>query len=434
MKFKRIFLLTILTIIMGFNDNVLACGEINELASDVGKVSKVDDTNYLVKIPEGTSNVNLSGSTNYQWVTGFEPRSVSTNETVELKVNGESCGYGIYTYFVKFEVDKPVADEKKDEKPKEDNKENEADKKPVEDNTPGVKLKSLEVKGYALDFSPTVYEYNLEVDSTVDSLDIKTDLNEGDGANIVVSDNAKKLVEGENKITISVMDSNSNVTLYTLNVEKLKLKSNNNFLANITVSGYQLNFDASQTSYSLEIGKENALNISVVTESELASYEIIGNQNLANGSTVTIRVTAEDESIKDYVININKSFNIMDYWIYVVVGLLVILLIILFVILKQKKNKKGNTIKNNDVLGPDNVDVSETTAGSVETFSPSEPVEEFKDVQTTVSTGQAVSLEILEPSDVENSVQESVDATVIETFSDASSVDENNNPTEVFKL
>ena len=78
--------LSVLTFMTG---NISACGEIKELYSSVGTISTIGETKYLVTVPKGTNEVTLTGTTDYTWVKGYEPRTVSTkNGNVELKVDG----------------------------------------------------------------------------------------------------------------------------------------------------------------------------------------------------------------------------------------------------------------------------------------------------------------------------------------------------------
>lgn len=433
---KKKFMFILIGFLAILKIDVFACGEINELTSDIGKVSIVDSSNYLITVPEGTNEVVLNGSTDYEWVDGYAPRKVSTHEKAEIKVNGNACGYGIYTYFIKFKVEPTTIAENT---PEDNNQtaDNEAPTKPDTTDISGditgkVKLKSLTIEGIAFDFNPDTFEYDMVVPSNFDKLDIKTTLNDGEFASVVVSDNASRLVEGENKIVINVIDTEANTVVYTLNVTREKLKSSNNYLAGITVDGYTLNFDSTQTNYNLSIGKESTLNINVITESELATYEVLNNHNLGNGSSITVRVTAEDGSIRDYIIKVSRTFNIMDYWIYIVIGLLTLLLILLLLVMKKNKSKKTSN-------GPMEVEATTNTAGVVEEISSANAVSSestSNSIETPVMATPSENLQIIEPTNIENTTVEDpkVDDQLIETFDTASPIDEDNNPTEVFKL
>ncbi len=424
----------LLGIILFTGINVYACGEINELKSDIGTVTVIDSSNYLVTIPEGTREVTLTGSTNYKWVDDYMPRRVSTDNTVELKVDGNACGYGIYTYFVKFkELSNTIAENDTPITPTTDpstNPTNQAESTNQESVTPPANegtitgssnliLSELKIEGYDnLGFDPYKYSYTLDVDYDVTNLKL-TATPADENVAISISDNVYDLKEGENVIVVTLIDPNENKNVYNITVNRVKPKSDNNFLASITVAGYQLNFDPSITFYKLGIGKERVLNIQAETESELASYVILGNTNLSDGSEITIRVTAEDGSTKDYVLAIERVFNIMDYWIYIVITLLVLLLVLLLVIMRNKKNKKK--------LGPEVLKGQKNTAGVIQEIAPqnSSPVQiaDTSNGQQTVNLGTGGTLKIIKPTNLENPV-ETVEAQSTE----------DNSSTEVFKL
>ncbi len=423
MKRKIAFFLTFCLVVL-FRLDVYACGEIKELTSSSGTVTVVDDSNYLITIPDDISAVTLYGTTDYSWVKGFEPRMVKTNEVAELKVDGSACGYGIYTYFVRFkkfsniiaentpptnETTTPQED-KQPEIPEEDNQ--------GETGTNNLLLKSLTIEGHDLQFDPYKYEYSIEVGLDIVFLSIKA-VPEAEGVSVSISENAFGLVEGENLVAVTLLDSNGNTAVYNVTVNKVPPKSSNNYLSSLTIENYQLNFDPAKNVYDLGIGKELSLKISALTQDTKATYEIVGNSNLHTGSVISIKVTAEDGSVRDYVINIEKIFNIMDYWIYIVIVLLLLLLGILLLINKKNKKKKK--------LGPQTIDGQTETAGVVQEIASQNVVSsETSPADNTVSSAADVpvgTIKIIEPTNLEQT-NDNV----------AQSVDEDNSPTEIFEL
>ncbi len=424
MKKKIFILIGILTLFLC--GDVYACGEIAELTSDVGKVIVPDGLGFIVRVPEGTTEVVLKGKSDYPWVDGFAPRKVSTSDTnVELKVDGTSCGFGIYTYKVKFETYKElIAETTPNETPTDQNPPTDSSQNPTESNEK-LELETLTVEGVEFNFDPKIKEYDFEVEGDVERLNIQYK-KKNETTIVSISETANSLEEGLNIISIVLMDENYNTQKYTLKVTKLKPKSDNNFLASINIQGHQLNFDPSITNYTVEIGKEKMLNITAVKESELANYVILGNSNLGSGSKITITVTAENGSTRDYIINIKKVFNIMDYWMYVIIGLLVLLLIIIFMMMKKKKNKKK--------LGPQEVEANQNTAGVVQEIAPQNATNGSVNVQAeqnNMTTSGAndqngsSTLKIIEPTNIETVVQE---PSVPEDNT------EDNSDTEIFQL
>lgn len=100
---------------------------------------------------------------------------------------------------------------------------------------------------------------------------------------------------------------------------------------NITIEGYNLNFDPEIKNYTLKIGSEDKLKIDTnISEKKVT---INGNKNLKDGSIITITI-ANKEKIT-YVINIKKKGNYTIYFIAIISFLLFINLIRL--IIKSKK-------------------------------------------------------------------------------------------------
>lgn len=135
----------------------------------------------------------------------------------------------------------------------------------------------------------------------------------------------KGLRVGESIITVSNEDktitATINIKVINKPVEKL----------NITIDGYNLNFDPNIKNYKLQIGSENQLKINVNKE----KYTINGNQKLKNGSIITITVN-EGEKVT-YVINIKKKGN---YTIYFIVAISILLLLNLIrIVIKSKKKR-----------------------------------------------------------------------------------------------
>ena len=410
-------LVTIAALIAFTETNVFACGEINNLTSSVGTVSQINDTHYLISVPEGTDKVTLNAQTDYEWYGEYYPREVSTDQEAKLMVNGASCGFGIYTYIISFKKvstviaentpvqSDPVINETQTEGNAIDPNEGQ---NPETNPTNSLTLANLVIEGYEIDFDPNKFSYELDVDSDVDSLNIIPTVSD-QTVSVNVSSNSLKLVEGENKIEVSLVDSLGNTSTYEITVTKAKALSNNNYLASITVSGYPLNFNPSTTNYNLSIGKEKTLTLNVLTESELATYEIIGNNDLKDGSKITIKVTAEDGSTKDYIINIKREFNIMDYWMYIAVVALILLLILLLIINRQKKKKKK--------MAPNAIETNAETAGVVQNIAPQNvaPASSNSQINQAISNGNGT-LQYIEPTNIPNNNEGSNETSETEVF------------------
>ncbi len=422
MKRKVMLIITVMLSFISF-ENISACGEIKELYSSVGTISTIGETKYLVTVPKGTNEVTLTGTTDYTWVKGYEPRTVSTkNGNVELKVDGNACGFGTYTYFVSFKEESDIIADNEIEQQDPAPTDQEPDPAPSEPIDYGVLvLSNLKISGVDISFNPETRIYDIEIVDTISKLDI-TPTTQDSSVTVEISSNVNDLKKGMNTVTIKLSDPYGNTGLYVLNVNKVQKKSSNNFLAGLTIEKYQLNFDPSITEYTVEIGKESVLNISAVTESELASYVILGNTNISDGDTITVRVTAENGETKDYVIKVKRKFNIMDYWIFIVIGLLLFLLLLVFTISKNKKNKKK--------MGPETIQGENNTAGVIQDVGSqnqnSAQTEVFSQdgVQMASTTSTPGTLRIIEPTNLDTQP----------VNNENSAVDEDKSPTEIFQL
>ena len=102
---------------------------------------------------------------------------------------------------------------------------------------------------------------------------------------------------------------------------------------NIKIEGYDLKFNPDIKIYTLEIGNESSLKIS--TNVDENKVRINGNQNLKDGSIITINIT-DEENIR-YIINIKQK---KDVTIYFIAAISILLLINLIRIMVKNKKKK----------------------------------------------------------------------------------------------
>ena len=135
----------------------------------------------------------------------------------------------------------------------------------------------------------------------------------------------KALSVGEATITIYNQEKSlsSSIIIEVLNKPKEKL--------NITIDGYNLNFNENIKNYTLLIGNEEKLNIKTNVNEEQVT--INGNNKLKTGSIITI--TINQETPETYVINIKKKGNYTIFFIFIIIALL-----ILNIFRIMNKNKK----------------------------------------------------------------------------------------------
>ena len=152
---------------------------------------------------------------------------------------------------------------------------------------------------------------NYEVTVPYESNKLDLTYKASDKAKVEVMGN-KDLKVGEiTPITIKVIAEDGSVRIYTLNVKRSPLKSNND-LSDIKVDGKKLdeNFDPDNLNYKLTVdGNTDSLDVEAITKNPNAKVEITGNKDLKVGETtaVTIKVTAEDGSVRIYTLNVKRS-------------------------------------------------------------------------------------------------------------------------------
>lgn len=434
---KRIVILISLVTLFLSSTNVNACAEIKNLKIQDATITKIGDTIYEVAIKEDTTKVTIEAQTDYKWVKGYEPRSVATNASVQLKVDGNpECGTTTYTLNFVTAKKKENTDSENinnNEVSTNSNNENDNDQNNTSTNTTEVteeendtvektvELKELVIEGYTLNFNPKNKTYDIEVNNDVTFLNIiATKQNETD--KIIISENAKLLEVGKNVITVTIENSEGKSIMYEINATRKDNRSDNNFLSSLVISGYTLAFNPSVSEYTLNIGKESYLDISVVTQDKNATYQILNNSNLKNGSKITIKVTAEDKSVKNYIINITKKTTIMDYvneyLLYIIIGGAVLILSIIVLIIVSVKKKK-----NKQKVEPENIANETETVGEVAAPLTAPTTQEGNETLLNNNEITPSTLEIIEPTNITGEEQ----AASTETNGDSSN-------TEVFKL
>lgn len=132
------------------------------------------------------------------------------------------------------------------------------------------------------------------------------------GDKVTVIGKATKSVNGITWYKIKFDGKTGYVSSSFLTSKEPKIeKSNNNNLKSLVVGKYELSpeFSADVTEYSLTVDENvDVLQVTAEPEDETAEVEVSGNDNLLLGeNTIKIKVTAEDETVKTYTINVTKG-------------------------------------------------------------------------------------------------------------------------------
>lgn len=142
------------------------------------------------------------------------------------------------------------------------------------------------------------------------------------------------LVEGNNQVTITVIAEDNSKKEYHVDITR----SDKNILKEIKVDGYNLGFTKDEKDYTLKINQEETSLKIMVTPSNI-DYEIIGNEELQDGSIVTIKVN-DANGTSEYKITIIKDTNKISIVVCGIIILIMIAIVILIILLIRKKRRK----------------------------------------------------------------------------------------------
>ena len=189
-----------------------------------------------------------------------------------------------------------------------------------------TKLSSLEVSPGSITFNKEVFEYNIEVEYDIDFIRI-TAIPEDSESKISVNGN-DNIVDGS-VISVVVTGTDNTTSEYKITVKKKeKVLSSNASLKSLEIEKYELDFSPNVSNYELQISSEDTkLEYELETEDPNAITEVVGNNNLTNGSIVKFIVSAEDRvTSKTYSIKIivKKKSNFLKVLFIITIVLAVI--------------------------------------------------------------------------------------------------------------
>ena len=117
------------------------------------------------------------------------------------------------------------------------------------------------------------------------------------------------------------------------------------YLKNLKINGYSIDFRSDIFQYKIKIGNEKKLEITPIGASEDITYKILGNENLKDGSVITIEVVYKEKNIQNYYINILKdkksNKNVLKYILFGIIGALILINIVRFLIVRGGNNEEN---------------------------------------------------------------------------------------------
>ena len=315
-------------------DNRNTNNYLKSLSVDVGNISfNKDTTIYNVNVEADVKAAKISAEVEDEkafFVKNYGARSVSLKygkNEILVKVSAENEKVKTYTINITRKDDRSS------------------------DNT----LSSLSITPGSINFNKNTTEYYVKVDDSV--TEIKIDATANDSKATIKIEKPKKLVEGENKYKVIVTAENEKTKTYTIIVTKgdtqtsqvedptqenpnsedpgnTQLQSNNNTAKNISVKGYNIDFSSDKTEYKIKT-TDKSLDLDIELEESTATYKVIGNENLSNGSEVKIVVTAENGQEKTYIIKIVDN-ELSTLQLALAGGIILAIIIVIILIIKSK--------------------------------------------------------------------------------------------------
>lgn len=259
--------------------NIVTLSALNIDKYDLSGIFKSDVYEYNIEVPYEVEKINITGvpTDPNADVTGLGERYLNEGNQsfmILVKNNGESTSY-------KISVKRLEASN---------------------DNT----LKSLNVQGYIFNtpFSSSKYEYQINVDENIDSINIVAEANNSFA--IIEGLGEHSLVSGKNEFKINVTSQNGEKRSYTIIVNK---SSGTSLLKSLKISRYKITpkFHRYSFIYDVYIYDEiDQLKI-IASANEGDNIEIIGNEKLKKGKNeIYIKVSGIDKTTSVYKINAYK--------------------------------------------------------------------------------------------------------------------------------
>lgn len=270
---------------------------LSSLSVSAGTLSpsfSANTSKYEVEVGSDVSTVDISATladSSASFVDGFGPRSLAVSRgytRAAIKVKSQSGSVRTYSIVVIQEGSS-------------------------ESNSDAALLESLELSAGTIDFDPYTFDYNVSVPYDVTNIAVNAKpKTPGDKPNVTGGENLEPDKLNEITIVVTSQDGSSSntYTIYVTRKEQDLGISDNSLLQDLSIDGYKIKFDAKKKEYEISLKEEDKnkeLTINAKAADEKAIVTIEGNEKLANGSKVKVRVTAEDGSYTDYFIDVKQA-------------------------------------------------------------------------------------------------------------------------------
>lgn len=192
-------------------------------------------------------------------------------------------------------------------------------------------------------------------------------------------------LEGDKtEVLVTVTNSDGTITVYKINIireakeeEQVKeipvvndtpvvapivyyVYSSNNYLKNLNIKDYDLNFDKNTLEYTIKVKSDvKSLEITAIPDDYRSRVEISGNENFKEGeNTVIIKVTAENGDVKEYKLLVGKAAkeaieeetedSSKTEKIIIIILIILVVLGLLYLIFKKDDGEMIGEVKDNN--------------------------------------------------------------------------------------
>lgn len=180
--------------------------------------------------------------------------------------------------------------------------------------TTKINIKKITI--YAVDYSDeeNIKNLTLEYGKTFTS-EVKIEKSSSSVSSSSVTSSIKKSTSKSVKKASTTAKKSTKTTstksTSTKTTTKVTKKSSNTYLKSLSIKGYEIKFNKDKYKYEIKVDeKVNSLDISYKVEDKKSKVEVVGADNLSEyGDKVTLTVTAEDLTKKEYTIFVDKKVD-----------------------------------------------------------------------------------------------------------------------------
>ena len=213
---------------------------------------------------------------------------------------------------------------------------------------PDTTLKSLKLDHGNIDFKSDVYEYEFTVEYNINAILVEAVANAEKASVKIEKDD---LIVGENTIKIIVTNEKAESTYLLKVTREPNMDKSQANLKKIDIVEYpKFNFEENVLDYTLNFTEiPEKLTITAESINEDSDIEIIGNEDLEDGSKIIIKNTLKEPKItREYSLTVVLKKSITDSKLAIVIAIvvLIITMIVLFVLEMRDRKKKRKSALN----------------------------------------------------------------------------------------